>query len=122
MHEFQGWIVMPSAEQRELESLLQDIVREGLVEGFVTPRLNANHCVMHISGLRNHLFPGLFTFCQRIAEDYPDAYGAVHSTDHESDEFTVITIVRGRLRQRDDPWFSPRITTIEDPAGDESQA
>ncbi len=80
--------------------------------------------VLFTHGLRNHRFDPVIDIFRWIAENLPDSYGLLYvhdDEDHrvsepESDNcFRAWRLARGRLSEKDDPFLSPYIPTVEKP-------
>ncbi len=78
---------------------------------------------MHVAGQHNHRSEYIIELFQWVAENAPGSYGILYIRDDEdqsrdndySNCFRVWRLCRGQLTERDDPFLSPAIPTVEDP-------
>jgi hypothetical protein len=142
MYEFYGWASIRESVREVDEGNLDTIVekiqayidqlapRHTLVSYHTRLELfqgNSSVRCFTMSGQKNHksaVIPDIFEIYELIAKLAPGSYGILYIRDDEDahywNDFQVYVLMRGKLTQRQDPFFSPIIPTIEDEVrGDE---
>lgn len=137
MFEFHGWATIRAGDRddpaadviraREDEAIngVRAAIRDA-DDGFSSfdlRRTGNDLIVLSVHGLRNHRYEPVIGLFRRIAAELPDAYGLLYVRDDEDrrrgadyeNVFRVWRLARGRFEERDDPFLSPCIPTIEPP-------
>jgi len=129
MFEFHGWANV-LYHTHDTDSAIQDRCWQQLAEYVATIPNNLvqlqryNGCdSMHVAGQHNHRSEYIIELFQWVAENAPGSYGILYIRDDEdqsrdndySNCFRVWRLCRGQLTERDDPFLSPAIPTVEDP-------
>ena len=133
MFEFHGWITirvddgddaaLAIIREREQHALafINDAIRDhgDNFSLFETRRTSNELIVLLAHGLRNHPHAPVIDLFRVIGERLPDSYGLLYVHDDDSstnnNEFRVWRLALGRLEERDDPFLSPYIPTVERP-------
>jgi hypothetical protein len=137
MFEFHGWVVIRAHDRDDPDPDVLLDREEAVVERVRTAigdvddkfslfdlrRTGNGLIVLFAHGLRNHRFEPVIELFRRITVEVPDAYGVLYVHDDEDprssnsfrNEFRVWRMARGTIEERDDPFLSPYIPTVEPP-------
>lgn len=132
MFEFHGWATV-HYHTHDTDSALQDRCWQQLAAYVKTipddlvqlQRYNGCDSV-HVAGQHNHRSEYIIELFRWIGENASGSYGILYIRDDEdrlrdddySNCFRVWRLCRGQLSERDDPFLSPAIPTVEDPYDD----
>ena len=134
MFEFHGWAVIRLEEKdhETMKEFRQIGGREDAAIKRVRAAVNEVHdefslfdvrrtgngqIVLMAHGLRNHRYEPVVDLFRWLAGELPDSYGLLYVHDGEREgqdnEFRVWRLALGNFTERDDPFLSPYIPTVE---------
>lgn len=134
MLEFHGWLTIystPGESDSELEDDTVALDRtRALISQLRTPpgladiRVVNGQAQWHFGGNTNHRtqdIEDLLDALREISHTAPGSYGLVYLRDDEDraggdNEFSVLVVTRGQVLEHKDPFLSPVVPVIEDPA------
>lgn len=130
MYEFHGWITIQvtasKAEQEQLEAIIPKIQLKIMEYAWGSGLLSLNAACgcyyLHVGGFTKEKGPEadeILSLYRYIGEIAPGSYGLLYSRDDENqegedNEFRVLVLARGQLKEQRDPFLSPCIPVIED--------
>ena len=130
MYEYHGWFqIHESAYEDDFERLdeIASWLRERITAdeyvppGVVVQGLGGTYYLL-LHGQHNHdsgATDAIRRLLTALGDRAPGTHGQLYVGDDEAgdawNEYRVIVMVRGRLRDEKDPWFSPLVPTVEDP-------
>lgn len=130
MIELHGWITFRETykaffeEEAHIDFLIKKIQEEINNLFWFKPKIEAQNGVWftQFSIYANRMNPQIlevFELCRKIGEITEGSYGLIYLYDDEDtggneNAFQVFSLARGVLKNREDPFLSPIIPTIED--------